>query len=86
MNVNPDVVVNTSGSLDPGVLLLTGDPTAASTLNMQAGSTISTTDSGAFGVLIASNAGNLTVTTSQITTTGTSAVGVFASSASGTVR
>ncbi len=76
------VVINTTGTLNLGILALgTGDNaiTVAGSTN-----TLITTDAqGAFGVLGATTSGALSLTLDRIVTTGSNATGIFASSESG---
>lgn len=78
------VVIDTTGGLNPGVLVLgTGDTdiTVLGGTNTE----ITTDAQGAFGVLGATTSGALTLTLDDITTTGANASGIFASSESGLV-
>lgn len=78
------VVIDTSGGLNPGVLVLgvaDSDITVAGGVN-----TLITTDAqGAFGVLGATTTGALRLTLDDIITAGDNAAGIFASSESGLV-
>ncbi len=76
------VVINTSGGLNPGVLVLgTGD--TAITVAGGTNTLITTDAQGAFGVLGATTSGALSLTLDRIITSGDNAVGIFASSESG---
>ncbi len=82
INVNPDVVIDTSGNLGIGVFgLATG--TQALTLNAAPASVIRTSDSGSYGVLLATNDGAINATTGIIRTTGAGATGILTSTATG---
>jgi hypothetical protein len=83
--LNPDVAVDTTGSLNIGVLGLTVGNTAL-TINGGTGASITTGDPGAFGILAATTYGNLAVNTSSVITNGTAADGIFATSSTGTVN
>ncbi len=84
INVNPDVVIDTSGGLNIGVFGL-AVATQSLTLNAAPASTIRTDSSGGFGVLLATNYGAITSNTGIIRTTGTNASGVLASSYTGNI-
>jgi outer membrane autotransporter protein len=84
INVDPGVVIDTSGGLNIGVFgLAIGDQ--ALTLNASPTSTIRTDSSGGFGVLLATNYGAINSTTGIIRTTGVNAGGVLASSYTGDI-
>ncbi len=84
INVDPDVVIDTSGSLNIGVFgLATG--TQSLTLNTAPTTVIRTTDSGSYGALLATNYGAINATTGIIRTTGTNATGIFGTSYTGNI-
>ncbi len=85
INIQDGVTIDTAGSLNPGLFVLQGGPTGSIDVNAGTGVTINTTDTGAFGVLLATNAGDITADLDAVTTSGTNAGGVFASSADGAV-
>ena len=85
INVDNGVIVDTSGSLNIGLFVLQAGPTESVTVNAGAGTLINTTDDGAFGALLATNAGAITADFDRITTSGANASGLFASSADGAV-
>ena len=77
------VNINTSGGLNPGVLLFgLGD---ASFDLRGLGATITTDADGGFGILAATDTGDINLSIGSVTTTGTNASGIFASSAEGDV-
>ena len=76
------VRVDTSGSLNVGILAV-GD--SAFTVNGGTNTLITTTDSGAFGALIANDTDALSVTLDRIVTSGSNATGVLASSSEGAI-
>lgn len=78
------VVIDTSGNLNPGVLVL---GTGATDITVLGGTnTAITTDAiGAFGVLGATTSGALRLSLDEITTTGANATGIVATSESGLV-
>lgn len=82
IEIEDGVVIDTTGNLNPGILALTiGDD--AVTINGGTGTSIITDASGAYGALVATNDGALTVNLDEITTSGASASGILASSATG---
>lgn len=85
ITIEDGVNIDTSGSLSPGLFVIQGGPTGSIQVNAGTGVTINTTDNGAFGVLLATNAGDITADLDTITTSGTNASGVLASSADGVV-
>lgn len=85
INIQDGVTIDTAGSLNPGLFVLQGSPTGSIDVNAGTGVTINTTDTGAFGVLLVTTAGDITADLDTITTSGTDAGGVFASSAAGVV-
>ncbi len=85
ITVEDGVNIDTSGSLNIGLFVIQGGPTGSIDLNAGTGVTINTTDDGAFGVLLATNAGDITADLDAITTSGANASGVLASSADGAV-
>ena len=82
--VNPDVVIDTSGTLNIGIF---GLATGTQSLIVRASptTTIRTSDSGSYGVLLATNYGAINATTGIIRTTGTNATGILASSYTGNI-
>ncbi|MGY4395795.1 hypothetical protein ACVWZA_000956 [Sphingomonas sp. UYAg733] len=84
INVDPNVVIDTSGGLNIGVLALAID-TQSLTLNAGPTTTIRTDADGGFGVLLATNDGAINSTTGVIRTSGTNAEGIIASSATGNI-
>ncbi len=84
INLDPDVAINTSGSLNIGILGLTIGSDALSIQGLT-GASITTTDDGAFGILGVTDDGDLTINFSTITTSGENAFGIVGSSASGDV-
>ena len=86
IDLNSGVVVSTGGSLNPGIFVLQTSPTGIVTISGPTNVSITTTDSGAFGVLAASNAGAITINIDSVNTSGDSATGVDGSSATGTVN
>ncbi|MGZ8306695.1 MAG: hypothetical protein ACXWU6_08875, partial [Allosphingosinicella sp.] len=60
INVDDGVIVDTSGNLGIGLFVIQGGPTGSITVNAGAGTLINTTDDGAFGALVATNAGAIT--------------------------
>lgn len=85
INIQDGVNIDTAGSLNPGLFVLQGGATESIDVNAGTGVTINTTDTGAFGVLLVTNAGDITADLDAVTTSGTNAGGVFASSADGAV-
>lgn len=85
INVDDGVIVDTSGNLGIGLFVIQGGPTGSITVNAGAGTLINTTDDGAFGALVATNAGAITADFDRITTSGVGAGGLLASSADGVV-
>ncbi|MDP2258303.1 MAG: autotransporter outer membrane beta-barrel domain-containing protein [Caulobacter sp.] len=85
ITVEDGVNIDTSGSLNIGLFVIQGGPTGSIDVNAGTGVTINTTDDGAFGVLLATNAGDITADLDAITTSGANASGVLASSADGAV-
>lgn len=82
IEIEDGVVIDTTGNLNPGILALTiGDD--AVTINGGTGTSIITDASGAYGALVATNDGALTVNLDEITTSGANATGILASSATG---
>jgi len=79
------VAVDTSGSLGIGLLVVQGGPTQSIIVDAPTGVTINTTDDGAFGALLATNAGDITANISTITTSGVNAIGILGTSADGAV-
>ncbi|MFZ4604950.1 MAG: beta strand repeat-containing protein [Caulobacter sp.] len=79
------VAVDTSGSFGIGLLVVQGGPTDAITVDAPTGVTINTSDAGAFGVLLATNAGDITADIDTVTTSGGGAIGVIATSADGDI-
>jgi hypothetical protein len=76
------VRINTGGSLNIGVLAV-GDQ--ALTVNGASNTIITTTDDGAFGVLVANNTDAATVRVDRVVTSGVNATGVLVSSSEGAV-
>ncbi|MEO7814785.1 MAG: hypothetical protein ABIR87_04995 [Sphingomicrobium sp.] len=85
INLLDGVVIDTAGSLNPGILAIAGTQDATINVNGVTNTTISTTDSGAFGALIATNSGVLGVALDRVTTTGDNASGILASSSEGAI-
>ena len=85
INVDNGVLVDTSGSFGIGLFVIQGGPTESVTVNAGTNTLINTTDDGAFGVLLATNAGAITADFDRITTSGVNASGLLASSADGAV-
>jgi hypothetical protein len=82
--LNPDTVIDTTGGLNPGVLGLAVG-TQSLTLQGSPTSKITTDADGAFGVLLATDSGNINSTTGVVSTSGVNATGIEASSATGNV-
>ena len=82
INVNPDVVIDTSGTLNIGILGLAVDSQSL-TVSAAPATVIRTSDSGSYGILLATNDGAITTTSGVIRTTGTNATGIFATTATG---
>ena len=84
ITVNPDVVIDTRGSVHPGV---TGVAAGTQSLKLHSspGSKIITDGNGAFGVALATDSGNINATTADIKTAGVGATGIQASSATGII-
>ena len=78
------VIIDTTGGLNPGVLVL-GIGDTDITVRGGTNTAITTDAQGAFGVLGATTSGALNLTLDDITTTGANATGIFASSESGLV-
>jgi trimeric autotransporter adhesin len=77
------VNIDTSGGLNPGVLLFgLGD----ASFDLQgAGASITTDSDGGFGILSASDLGDINLAIGSVTTTGANAIGVVGSSAEGDI-
>ncbi len=86
INMQNGVVINTGGSFGIGLLVVQGGPTESITVNAPTGVTITTTDDGAFGALLATNAGAITANIDTINTSGANAIGVLGTSADGAVN
>jgi hypothetical protein len=86
INLQSGVKINTAGSLSPGLLVVQGGPTSSIVINGGAGVSIATSDPGAFGALLATNAGAITASIGAITTSGAYAEGLAATSASGPIK
>lgn len=84
INLDGDVVVDTSGGLNPGILGL-GLGTDALTINGLTGAAITTDADGAFGILGATTDGDLAINISTINTSGVNAFGIVGGSATGNV-
>lgn len=80
--LDSDVVIDTSGTLNPGILIL-GVGNTAMTVDGRNGASITTDSDGGFGILGATNDGALTLGIGSVSTSGANATGVFASSATG---
>ena len=78
------VIVNSSGSLNPGVFAIATTQTGALTISGATNTSITTSDSGANGAVLATNDGAINIALDRITTSGANANGVFGSSATGT--
>jgi outer membrane autotransporter protein len=83
--LDPDVMVDTSGTFGIGVLAVT-DPTHSITISGDTGASIFTSDPGSFGVLAGTTAGDATVNMSNITTTGDAADAIFVATDTGTAN
>ncbi|MEO7687882.1 MAG: autotransporter domain-containing protein [Sphingomonas sp.] len=84
ITVNSDTVIDTSGNAHAGLTaLLTG--TQSVKLHAAPGSTIVTDGAGAFGVVLATDSGGITATTSIVKTSGAGATGIQATSATGNI-
>ncbi|MGV8930451.1 MAG: autotransporter outer membrane beta-barrel domain-containing protein [Brevundimonas sp.] len=77
------VNIDTSGGLNPGVLLFgLGD----ASFDLQGmGASITTDADGGFGILAASDTGDINLSIGTVTTTGTNAIGIIGSSAEGAI-
>lgn len=84
INLDGDVVIDTSGGLNPGILGL-GFGSDALTINGFTGASITTDADGGFGILGATDDGDLTINISSITTSGVNAFGIVGGSATGNV-
>lgn len=85
IHVEDGVNIDTSGTFGIGLFVIQGGATESIVVDAGTGVTINTTDDGSFGVLLATNAGDITADLDTITTSGTNAGGVLASSADGAV-
>lgn len=83
VNLDDGVAIDTSGSLNIGVLLFDFG-NAAFDLN-GSGASITTDSDGGFGILSATNVGDINLNIGSVTTTGANAIGVIGSSAEGAV-
>ena len=83
VNLEDGVNVDTSGTLNIGVLLFDFG-NAAFTLN-GAGAAITTDSQGGFGVLAATNTGDINLNIGSVTTSGDNAIGIIGSSADGNI-
>ncbi|RHW18907.1 hypothetical protein D1610_01835 [Sphingomonas gilva] len=79
------VEIDTSGSLNAGILAISGTDDAALTVDGGANTSIITDADGGYGALVATTNGDLSVTLDQIATTGANASGILASSSEGMV-
>ncbi|MDO7841856.1 autotransporter outer membrane beta-barrel domain-containing protein [Sphingomonas sp. CA1-15] len=84
INLDSDVVVDTTNTLNIGILAVT-TPTNSITINADTGASITTSDAGAFGVLAGTTAGDVTVNTGNVITHGDFAYGVLAVADTGDV-
>lgn len=83
VNLEDGVAIDTSGTLNIGVLLFDFG-NAAFTLN-GSGASITTNDDGAFGILAATNVGDINLNIGSATTSGENAIGLIGSSAEGNI-
>ena len=84
INLDGDVVVDTSGGLNAGILGL-GLGTDALTINGLTGASITTDADGGFGILGVTTDGDLAINISTINTSGVNAFGIVGGSATGNV-
>ncbi|WP_271068907.1 autotransporter outer membrane beta-barrel domain-containing protein [Caulobacter sp. NIBR1757] len=84
INLDGDVVIDTSGGLNAGILGL-GLGTDALTINGLTGASITTDADGGFGILGATTDGDLAINISSINTSGVNAFGIVGGSATGNV-
>jgi outer membrane autotransporter protein len=84
INLDGDVIIDTSGGLNPGMLLLSIGSDSL-TVNGFTGASITTDADGGFGILGATDDGDLTINISSITTSGANAFGIVGGSATGDV-
>ncbi|MDO9335094.1 MAG: autotransporter outer membrane beta-barrel domain-containing protein [Caulobacter sp.] len=84
INLEGDVVIDTSGGLNPGILALNVGADAL-TIDGLTGASITTDADGGFGILGFTDDGDLTINISTIDTSGANAFGIVGGSATGDV-
>lgn len=85
IHVEDGVNIDTTGTFGIGLFVIQGGPTESITVDAGTGVTINTTDDGSFGVLLATNTGDITADIDTVTTSGVNGIGVIASSSEGAV-
>ena len=83
VNLDDGVAVDTSGTLNVGVLLF--DFGAAEFTLNGAGASVTTDSDGGFGILSATNVGDINLNIGSVTTSGENGIGIIGSSADGNI-